>query len=86
MHEFSLMADLVRKIDKVAVDQNADRVVAVKVRVGALAHITASHFREHFVHAMKGTKAEAARLDVEVSEDQNDPHAQDILLQSIEVS
>jgi hydrogenase maturation protease len=66
--------------------QNAERIVAVKVRLGALSHISASHFREHFVQGTRGTKAEGARLDVEVSEDSEDPRAQDILLQSIEVS
>ena len=85
MHEFSLMADLLKKIDKVALGQNAERVVAVRVKLGALSHISASHFREHFVQGTKGTRAEGARLDVEVSEDSKDPNAQEILLQSIEV-
>ena len=85
MHELSLMADLIKKIDEVAQEQDADRVVAVRVKLGALSHISASHFREHFVQGTKGTRAEGARLDVEVSEDSKDPNAQEILLQSIEV-
>ncbi len=86
MHEFSLMADLLRKIDDVARIHDAERVTAVKVRLGALAHISAGHFREHFVHGTKGTKAEGASLAVEVSEDAEDPNAQDILLESVEVA
>jgi len=86
MHEFSLMADLLKKIDRLASDQNADRVVSVSVRLGALAHISADHFREHFETGVKGTKAEYARLDVWVCDDQQDPHAQDIILESIEVA
>jgi hydrogenase nickel incorporation protein HypA/HybF len=86
MHELSLMANLLKKIDKIAIEQHADRVVSVKVKLGALAHISADHFRGHFVDGAKGTKAEGARLDVEVSEDMDDPNAQDILLDSIEVS
>lgn len=86
MHEFSLMADLLRQIEQVARKQEAERVVAVTVKLGALAHISASHFREHFVEGAKGTRAEGAKLIVEACEDADDPHAQDILLQSIEVS
>jgi hydrogenase nickel incorporation protein HypA/HybF len=85
MHELSLIANLLKKIDELALEHHADRVVSVKVKLGALAHISADHFRGHFVDGTKGTKAEGARLDVEVSEDTNDPNAQDILLDTIEV-
>ena len=85
MHELSLMADLLKKIDELAIEQHADRVVGVKVKLGALAHISADHFRGHFVDGTKGTRAEGARLEVVVSEDTNDPSAQNIVLDSIEV-
>jgi hydrogenase nickel incorporation protein HypA/HybF len=85
MHEFSLIADLMRKIEAVASEQGARKVRSVKVKLGALAHISSDHFREHFVHAARGTIAEGARLDVEVSSDENDPHAQEILLDSVTV-
>ncbi len=85
MHEFSLIANLLQKIDELANKEQAGRVVGVKVKLGALAHISADHFRGHFVHGTIGTKAEGARLDVEVSLNTNDPNAQDILLDSIEV-
>ena len=51
MHEFSLMADLLRKIEQLAKDADADKVTAVKVKLGALSHITPDHFREHFEEA-----------------------------------
>lgn len=86
MHEFSLMADLVKKIKKVAEDAKSDKVVAVKVRLGALSHITPEHFAEHFEEAMRGTVAEGARLDVEQMTDEKSPNAQDILLESVEVA
>jgi hydrogenase nickel incorporation protein HypA/HybF len=57
----------------------------VKVKLGALAHISEEHFREHFEQAAAGTPAEGARLDIDVSADESDPHAQDILLQSVDV-
>jgi hydrogenase nickel incorporation protein HypA/HybF len=85
MHEWSLMADVIGKIENIAREQNARQVVRVTVRLGALAHISADHFREHFLHAVRGTPAEGARLDVQTSTDWNDPHAQDIMLESVEV-
>ncbi len=86
MHEFSLMADLLRKIEQMARDANAGSVVGVKVKLGALSHITPDHFREHFDAAIVGTVAEGARLDVRQSDDQDDPNAQDILLESVDIA
>jgi len=86
MHEFSLMADLLKKIEKTARDSGSKKVVAVKVKLGALSHITPEHFAEHFEEAVRGTVAEGARLNVEQMTDTNSPTAQDVLLDSIEVA
>ena len=85
MHEFSLMADLLRKIEAVSKEAGDKKVVGVRVKLGALAHISADHFREHFEEAIRGTVAEGAKLDVEESPDTNASDAQDILLESIKV-
>ncbi|NOT01885.1 MAG: hydrogenase maturation nickel metallochaperone HypA [Phycisphaerales bacterium] len=85
MHDFSLMANLLEKIERLAQEQDAARVVGVNIRLGAMSHISSGHFREHFVNGTKGTKADGARLEIEVSEDTQDPNAQNILLKSIEV-
>ena len=85
MHELSLISDLMRKIEAVVRSRDARKVVGVKVQLGALAHISAEHFRGHFVHAARGTAAEGARLDIEVLSDENDPHAMEILLSSVTV-
>jgi hydrogenase nickel incorporation protein HypA/HybF len=85
MHEFSLMSGLLSQIEKVATDNQADKVTKIKVRIGAMAHISSDHFREHFEHGVKGTIAEGAELEVEMNEDKNDPNAADILLESIDV-
>jgi hydrogenase nickel incorporation protein HypA/HybF len=84
MHEFSLINDLMQKINSIAHDQSARRVVGVKVTLGALSHISADHFRDHFTTAAKGTIAEGAKLEIETLRDECDPHAQDILLGSVE--
>jgi hydrogenase nickel incorporation protein HypA/HybF len=86
MHEYSLMADLLRKIQQLAEQAQANKVTSVKVKLGALSHITPDHFREHFEAAIVGTVAEGATLDVEQSHERHDPNAQDILLQSIDIA
>lgn len=85
MHELSLIRDLLRKIEQIAAEQQASRVVAVGVRIGALAHISADHFREHFVDGVRGTLADGARLDIETGTDTGEPQAQSIVLTRIDV-
>ncbi|MCA9483354.1 MAG: hydrogenase maturation nickel metallochaperone HypA [Nitrospina sp.] len=85
MHEQSLMADMMRKIFSIVEAENATAVSSVTVRLGALAHISPDHFREHFEQAAQGTCAEGARVDVIELEDRQDPQAQDIVLDSIEL-
>ena len=85
MHETHLIHDLMRKVEAIARDQNARKVVSVKLRLGALCHMSAEHFREHFDEESKGTIADGARLEVDVSTDEDDPQAQDIMLESVEV-
>jgi hydrogenase nickel incorporation protein HypA/HybF len=85
MHEASLMADLMRKIEAVARQDGAKKVLGVSVKLGALSHMSPAHFREHFAVASQGTLAQGAQLKIEVLENINDPHAQEILLESVEV-
>ena len=84
MHEFSLLADLFRKIETVVQENNANRAVSLTVQLGGLSHISPEHFREHFDHAKSGTPAEFAELDI-TETDEHHPNAQDILLKSIDV-
>ena len=86
MHEFSLLKDLLQKIESVAQENRSDQVVGVRVKLGALAHISPSHLREHFDHAVVGTVAEGARLDIEELQDERDPHAQKIILDTVEIA
>jgi hydrogenase nickel incorporation protein HypA/HybF len=85
MHEASLMRSLMRKIDSLAVAEGASRVTTVRVWLGALSHMSAAHFQEHFEQASKATVAEGASLEIEESTDIADPGAQDLMLRSIEV-
>lgn len=85
MHETALVRDIVHRIEDLARATGVRRVDAAKIWLGALSHLSAEHFREHFAIAAQGTPAAAARLDIEVSNDPNDPDAQHIRLQSIEL-
>jgi hydrogenase nickel incorporation protein HypA/HybF len=85
MHEASLMTNLMRRIEMAAMTENAAHVTSIAVWIGALSHMSAEHFAEHFQRAASGTMAEGARIDMTVSDDTNHASAQDILLESIEV-
>jgi hydrogenase nickel incorporation protein HypA/HybF len=85
MHELSLMADLLRKLEAIAREQHPANIVAVTIKVGALAHISAQHLREHYVRACQGTALAGARLLIEIGTDLSDPQAQDLVLDRVEV-
>lgn len=85
MHEASIMNDLMDKIANIAREEGVTRVTCVDVWLGALSHMSAEHFREHFEELSRGSLAEGARLVVECSEDIRHPDAQSIMLRSIEV-
>jgi hydrogenase nickel incorporation protein HypA/HybF len=86
MHELTLLADIMRKIERVADDEQATQVTAVHLQLGALAHISPDHLREHFEQAARGTRAEGASLEIEEIPDIEHEHAQDIFLTAVEVS
>ncbi len=85
MHEASMMRGLMRKIERVAHEQNATRITAVDVWLGALSHMSDGHFREHFVQTSAGSIANGAEIRTEVSDDFTHPNAQHVLLRSVEV-
>ena len=85
MHEKALMDDLMRKIDAQAQAEGAVRVTKIRVRLGALSHFTAAHFREHFEDASRGTLAEGAEVDAELRTDPTEAAAQGVVLESIDI-
>jgi hydrogenase nickel incorporation protein HypA/HybF len=69
MHELSLLRGLLRQIEATARRQQAARVSVIRLKLGPLAHIEPDHLREHFVTAARGTVAEAARLDIQTTDE-----------------
>ena len=85
MHELTLFKGLLNKIEAISRENEGKKIVKMKVKLGALAHISAPHFQEHFTLLSKGTAAEGAILEIEEDKDRNDPLAQEIILQNVEV-
>jgi hydrogenase nickel incorporation protein HypA/HybF len=85
MHETALVRDIVRRINELARATNSRRVTAAKVWLGALSHLSAEHFREHFAVEARDTLAAGALLDIELSKDPDDPHGQHVRLVSVDL-
>jgi hydrogenase nickel incorporation protein HypA/HybF len=77
------MADLMKKLETIAREHQGEKIVGVRVKLGALSHISSDHFREHFEEAAAGTSWQGAQLEVEISEDPREPHAHDVILLSV---
>jgi hydrogenase nickel incorporation protein HypA/HybF len=86
MHESTLMAGVIRRVERVAGDAGADEVTRVHLWLGALAHISPEHLREHFEIAARGTVAAGAQVEIDESGDIDDPNAQEIILTAVEVA
>lgn len=86
MHEYSLMADLFHKIAGISQENDGGQVLIVRIKLGALSHITPEHFEEHFIKFAKGTPAEGATLEITQINDIKDLRAQDIILDSVELA
>ena len=85
MHELSLLKDILGKMESISNENNNAYIIKAVIKLGALSHISSSHFSEHFYEAVKGTVAENAKLDIIASKNISDPHAQDIILESVEL-
>jgi hydrogenase nickel incorporation protein HypA/HybF len=83
VHETGTVRNLIRRLEQAAMDSGATRISAISVRLGALSLFSPAHFREHFDEEAGGTLAEKATLSILTSEDVSDPHAQDVMIESI---
>jgi hydrogenase nickel incorporation protein HypA/HybF len=80
MHEEALLHDLRRKLDEVAVASRADRIARVRIRVGALCHVTPESLRRRWPLMVAGSPASDATLEVEAATDTSSPTARDVVL------
>jgi hydrogenase nickel incorporation protein HypA/HybF len=84
MHETALVRDVVHRIEDLA-RSTGSRVTRAKVWLGALSHLSVEHFREHFAVEARDTLAAGAALEIDVSSDPEDPHAQHVRLESVDL-
>jgi hydrogenase nickel incorporation protein HypA/HybF len=85
MHESGLIHGLVHRVEEAARDAGAQRVSSIDVWLGALSQMSPEHFREHFDAEARGTVAEGASLNLEVSDDPTAPDAFSVVLRSVEL-
>jgi hydrogenase nickel incorporation protein HypA/HybF len=85
MHETALVRDIVHRMADLARATGVRRVKGAKIWLGALSHLSAEHFREHFAIEARDTLAAGAVLEIEASDDPSDPHAQNIRLESVDL-
>jgi hydrogenase nickel incorporation protein HypA/HybF len=84
MHETALVRDVVHRIEDLA-RSTGSRVTRAKIWLGALSHLSPEHFREHFAIEARDTSAAATRLEIELSDDPEDLHAQHVRLDSVDL-
>ncbi|AWF81382.1 hydrogenase nickel incorporation protein HypA [Microbulbifer sp. A4B17] len=82
MHEMNLIKNLIDKIHELASDEPG-KPIGVRLRLGALAHISAKHLREHFDREVLGTSLEGIKLEIDELKDINHREAQDVILESL---
>lgn len=64
MHEMSAIQSVLRIVLKHAAQSQAQRVVAVKLRIGELSHIADDMMRQYFELMAEATVAQGARLEI----------------------
>ena len=85
MHETALVRDVVRRIEDLARATGARRITGAKIWLGALSHLSAEHFREHYALEAQGSIAAGAILTIEASSDLDHPDAQHVRLESVDL-
>jgi hydrogenase nickel incorporation protein HypA/HybF len=84
MHEWGLTRALVREIARAAAREGEEKVLGVKVKIGALSGISPARLREQFVIVAAGSVAEGAALEVEISDDVFAPQSDSVVLETLE--
>ncbi len=85
MHETAIVRDVVQRMVALAGSAGARRVAGARIWLGALSHLSAAHFREHFAVEARDTVAASAVLEIEASDDPDHPDAQRVRLESIDL-
>jgi hypothetical protein len=85
MHEEALMRDLHRKLIEIGRTERTERFSHVVLWVGALSHVPEGTLRARWAEIAEGTPAFGADLEIESSEDLDDPRATGVVLASVDL-
>jgi hydrogenase nickel incorporation protein HypA/HybF len=85
MHEEAMLRDVIRKAEEVARESGPGRVTRVRLWVGARSHLAGPELESRWAHAVNGTALSGARVEIEVSRDVAHPHAESIVLRSVDL-
>lgn len=85
MHEMHLMKNIIQKLEQVSRAHQAEKVVSLKVWLGALSHLTPEHFLEHFEYESKNTHVEGALVSFEISNDVEHPDSMEVKILEVEI-
>jgi hydrogenase maturation protease len=85
MDQDAKIEELIFKIEQHVEENEAIKAVEVRLKIGALVDIDVDEFRDDFAHALFGTVADGARIDIDLAKDPNDPDAEEIILTHVEV-
>lgn len=86
MHERKVAQDLVRAAGVTALEEGAQRVRVVRLRVGALSHVDPEALRGQIEWCSHGTIVEGAEVCVDVAGSGfDDRHSAEVMLVSVEV-
>ena len=86
MHEEALLRDLRRELDEIARREGVERITRVRLRVGALCHVSPETLRDRWAALVAGSPARDATLEIETSQDTRDLRAQDVVLADVVVA
>jgi hydrogenase nickel incorporation protein HypA/HybF len=86
MHEEALLRDLRRKLEEISRNENVDRITRVRIRLGALCHVSPESLRGRWSLLVADSRAAGAALEVERAADPHDPRAQDVVLVEVGVA
>ena len=67
MHEMALAQSMLEIVEQAAREDGARRVAAVRIEIGALSHVEPDALRFCFDVVTRGSLANGARLDVEIT-------------------
>ncbi len=85
MHEALLFRDLRQKLVELASDHPQERIVRVRVRLGALSHVDPPALHGAWREIVQGTPVEGAALITQDTLDLSSPDADRVVLESVDL-